>query len=322
MSGGEPLPGDCEDLIAAYCDGLISDQDVRPLEECLLRSEDARRAFVAAFQLHTELHFAMRARRATDVVLQEVCGGALANVPTASRSRLRQHRLLGKPNVVLASLAAGLMLALILAAIFASHLRSPIEALSSAKLLSDRRDGNVAWLVNAQDCQWAGSESEMPGRDMRAGKHLRLQSGLAQIEFDRGARVILQGPAELVLVSGSEARLIYGTLTAHVPTPARGFTILSPQGKVVDLGTEFGLSVDAAGETTVRVFNGLVAAFPISSEAGNRSAVTIAQDQTASIDGRTVSFKTTPRRAELATIHPFHRAFKDRRSSQSCIRFQ
>ncbi len=104
--------------------------------------------------------------------------------------------------------------------------------------------------------------------------------------------MILQGPAELVLVSGSEARLVHGTLTARVPEPARGFTILSPRGKVVDLGTEFGLSVDDAGETTVRVFDGVVAAFPITLEPESTAPVTITQNQTARIDGRTVALRS------------------------------
>jgi hypothetical protein len=155
----------------------------------------------------------------------------------------------------------------------------------------ERRDGNVAWLVNAQDCLWGGSEADMPGRDMRAGKLLRLRRGLAEIEFDRGARVILQGPAELVLNSGSEARLINGTLTARVPPSALGFTILSPGGKVVDLGTEFGLRVDDQGTTTVRVFEGIVAAAPLGTSIGSRVAVTVAEDQTARIDGHTVDLK-------------------------------
>jgi hypothetical protein len=153
--------------------------------------------------------------------------------------------------------------------------------------------GNVAWLVNAQDCRWAETESEMPGRDMRAGKLLRLRRGLAEIEFEGGARVILQGPAELELVSGSEARLLQGTLTARVPPRARGFTILAPRGKIVDLGTEFGLSVDEAGSTTVRVFHGVVAAYPLASSPGSDPAVTIVQDQSARIDGRTVALKST-----------------------------
>jgi hypothetical protein len=49
---------------------------------------------------------------------------------------------------------------------------------------------------------------------MRAGKDLHLIRGLAEIEFDCGARVILQGPAGLRLLSGRSARLLKGTLTA------------------------------------------------------------------------------------------------------------
>jgi FecR protein len=291
MNGGDPLPDSCGELIEAYCDGVISDEEFRLLEAYLLEHESARRAFVAAFHLHTDLHFTMRARRATDAALQRVRASVPSDEPIASRSWLHEHKLMRKPRLVMTTLAASLILAAVFASMFAIRQRSSIEAPVSAKSSNERRDGNVAWLVNAQDCQWAAIESEMPGRDMRAGKLLRLRGGLAQIEFARGARVILQGPAELVLVSGSEARLVHGTLTAHVPTTARGFTILSPRGKVVDLGTEFGLSVDDEGDTTVRVFDGLVVAFPISSEPSTRSAVTIAQDQTARIDGRTVSLK-------------------------------
>jgi hypothetical protein len=293
MIGGEPLTDDCEDLIAAYCDGVISDQDVCLLEGFLLQSEAARHTFVSAFHLHTELHFAIRARRAADVAVRRVCTSTRADASTSSRFRPRSNELASKRYVTIASSAIALILTTVLATIVVTRLRPPSRTPASARPLAARPEDNVAWLVNAQDCRWAAAESEMPGRDMRAGKLLRLQAGLAEIEFDRGARVILQGPAEFVLVSGSEARLVHGTLTAHVPTTARGFTILSPRGKVVDLGTEFGLSVDDDGQTTVRVFNGLVAAFPLSSEPQNRSPVTIAQDQTARIDGRQVSLKPT-----------------------------
>jgi hypothetical protein len=152
---------------------------------------------------------------------------------------------------------------------------------------------NVAWLVNAQDCKWEGGESAMPGRDMRAGKTLRLQSGLAEIEFDRGARLILRGPAGLRLISGNEARLLYGSLTARVPPAARGFTVSSPQGRVVDLGTEFGLSVDAQGSTDVRVFEGTVEASPLAGPAAVGSVVTLHEQQAARIDGPTVTLKET-----------------------------
>ncbi len=291
MNSGEPLAGSCSDLIEAYCDGVIGEEDVRRLEAYLLPNADSRREFVAAFHLHTELQFVMRARRAADGALQRVRASAPAEQEKMASSSIGGRVWQLRPRLMKGALAC-LVFAAVLGALLIVLLRFPVASSALSRSSSDRGDENVAWLVNAQDCQWAQAESEMPGRDMRAGKRLLLKAGLAQIEFDRGARVILQGPAELVLVSGSEARLVHGTLTARVPEPARGFTIISPRGKVVDLGTEFGLAVDDAGETTVQVFDGVVAAFPITSGPDSKAAVTIGQNQTGRIDGRVVELGT------------------------------
>jgi hypothetical protein len=78
-----------------------------------------------------------------------------------------------------------------------------------------------------------------------------------------------------------------------VPAFARGFTVLSPGGKVVDLGTEFGLSVDDGGTTTVRVFKGEVEAFPLVADPVADHGVTVHQNQTAQIDGRTVALDSS-----------------------------
>jgi hypothetical protein len=120
-----------------------------------------------------------------------------------------------------------------------------------------KREPAIAWLVNAQDCRWAG---DGPVGDMQAGRSLRLEQGLAEICFQCGARVVLQGPADFELLSASSARLKRGKITARVPEPAAGFEILSPQGQVIDLGTEFGMAVSDDGATEVYVFEGKVAA--------------------------------------------------------------
>ncbi len=61
----------------------------------------------------------------------------------------------------------------------------------------------IAWLINAQDCRWA--DNQAPGGDMRPGKVLKLQQGLAEIRFNVGAQVVLEGPAALELLSGNSA---------------------------------------------------------------------------------------------------------------------
>jgi hypothetical protein len=86
---------------------------------------------------------------------------------------------------------------------------------------------------------------------------IRLKSGLAQIVFYSGARVVIEGPAELQLVSPSEASCRSGRLMAEVPPQARGFRVRTPQMNVTDLGTAFGLDVRAR-RTELHVFKGSV----------------------------------------------------------------
>src|SRR5206468_5905817 len=86
---------------------------------------------------------------------------------------------------------------------------------------------------------------------------LRLQSGVAEIEFFQGARLCIEGPAEIRLVFAGEAFCRYGRFSAHVPSQARGFRIGTPKGDIVDLGTDFGLDLnDTAPE--LHVFKGEV----------------------------------------------------------------
>src|SRR5262249_41050649 len=113
-------------------------------------------------------------------------------------------------------------------------------------------------LVNAQNCAWA--DGVEPAGNMHAGNVLQIERGLAEIRFQCGARVVLEGPASLELLSERSARLLRGKLTARVSAPAVGFEIVSPQGKVIDLGTEFGVAVSARGATEVYVFQGKVEA--------------------------------------------------------------
>ena len=233
MSGDSPLPQPFDDLIDAYADGEISEADLRRLEACLIESEEARRAFVEDFQLHTELHFAVRARRAADAAIER----SVRRRPCSRHAARVKHRLdrdLGGPvrdgRLSDREHRSGLPDRL------GGHCGIPRARASLPETwpMPCRRarvpGGNIAWLVNAQDCRWAEAESEMPGRDMKAGKQLRLLRGLAEIEFDRGARVILQGPADLELISGGEALLHHGTLTARGSGPgARLHRALAPR---------------------------------------------------------------------------------------------
>ena len=87
---------------------------------------------------------------------------------------------------------------------------------------------------------------------------LELDAGIVRLDFRNGATVTLQGPARFEIISGNSTRLDNGILTASIPESAVGFEVTTPAIDVVDLGTAFGVSVGADGETDVCVFEGEV----------------------------------------------------------------
>ena len=57
---------------------------------------------------------------------------------------------------------------------------------------------------------------------------LKLESGLAQIEFLQGSTVVLEGPVEFEVINPNGGALSLGKLRASVPQVASGFTIELP----------------------------------------------------------------------------------------------
>lgn len=119
----------------------------------------------------------------------------------------------------------------------------------------------VARLTKTRHTRWAPEQvASHQGAHLVAGHQLDLREGVIEITFRGGARVVIEGPAKFQLLSDREGRLAQGNLTAKVDAPASAFVIATPTARVVDLGTEFGVSVDSRGRSKVVVFAGKVAA--------------------------------------------------------------
>jgi hypothetical protein len=112
-------------------------------------------------------------------------------------------------------------------------------------------DDSVAKLSGAKDCVWVTAPPQ-PGEELARGRRLDLRSGFAEVTFDSGAQLVLEGPATLDLRSEWEAEIKRGTVKANVPHEAIGFRVVHATVEVVDLGTEF--SVTAAEDGTAEVF--------------------------------------------------------------------
>jgi hypothetical protein len=135
----------------------------------------------------------------------------------------------------------------------------------------------VGRITGMVDCRWADPETEaILGSHVPLGRRYALTSGLLEISYDSGAKVILQGPVTYEIDSPAGGFLSIGRLTARLEkkSEVRGqrselanqkseirnqqFAVTTPSATVTDLGTEFGVEVDQSGATWSRVFRGKV----------------------------------------------------------------
>ncbi|MEN1679621.1 MAG: hypothetical protein AAGJ46_08505 [Planctomycetota bacterium] len=91
---------------------------------------------------------------------------------------------------------------------------------------------------------------------VRRGDRVEIDKGLVQIDYYSGAKLILHGPCVFVPTGESSGRLESGRLTGNVSVG--DFLLTTPTARVIDLGTEFGVSVNGIEETNVCVFDGEV----------------------------------------------------------------
>jgi hypothetical protein len=96
-----------------------------------------------------------------------------------------------------------------------------------------------------------------PGQRLEPGR-LSLDAGTVEITIQNGARILLEGPATLELLTPLRAYLQAGRAVVHVPQAASGFVLETRDANVLDVGTEFGVKVGPDRGTEVQVYQGSV----------------------------------------------------------------
>lgn len=129
---------------------------------------------------------------------------------------------------------------------------------TAALALFDQSPAPAAILAKAKNCKWGSSAlPTLEGSNLLPGT-LDLLEGMATLRFKSGAEVILEAPVCLEVLSSMECRVKKGTVVAEVPPQAQGFTIITPETRIVDWGTRFGVSAAEDGKCLVHVIEGLV----------------------------------------------------------------
>ena len=267
-------------------DGSLPDNEQAQLRAWLDESTEHYNRFVELSFLHSQLAEQLNSHRSADGVRLE----SLQAVPFEDETELPpihldataltkqkyasaltyvlKHTFTPK-RIAILSTAAAVLLGVVLAIVLLAGPDQKDQVVDASGNASDPGEPGrivptdppaiapiVASLTAEHDAVW----DRRPGEDLFAGQTLQLIDGFAEITTTSGAIAVLQGPCTVEMTdSGSELRVRRGAMVGRCLTPqSKGFTVITPTARVTDLGTEFGVFIDARGSTLAEVFDGEV----------------------------------------------------------------
>lgn len=230
-----------DDLIAEWLAGTLPPERVAELERRLRDDPELRRTLLHQANLDAGLR-----EWATDV------GPASAWTASTGQRPASTHRWSWA-----AMTSLGLAAALAMAAVWW------IKPASSISPRSEQTALGCAILTEAVGADWNSIKNGMRLGDTINTGTLELTHGIVQIEFFSGATLVLEGPAELEIVSPWEVVCLHGKARVRVPPAAIGFRMKTPGMTLVDFGTEFAAEVNRSTQgASVQVFDGEIEARP------------------------------------------------------------
>jgi len=253
-------------LVYAYLDNQASDEEYDRLKAWLQRDPSMRELFIQICMQDQMVYEAVNTsggfvcqpeaaqedrnlslwrelsweeKNAPTVMLDKTSDEAPKIIPDRSRIVPVRHRVNRLSWATIISLAAAMLLMM---TYIYFHPYASIE---------------TATLVDTMNVKWA-EEMRMPGPQGRIKTlvPMTLLQGVARIQMDDGVELVVESPARFELMTSSELRMDYGRVYAYVSEIGRGFTVTTPNSRIVDLGTEFGVEADGTGQTDLHVFQG------------------------------------------------------------------
>lgn len=200
-----------------------------------------------------------------DTATLRSCG--LADEHTAQESKIELlanelNAALPKPpkrryQLILA-IAASLVLATMLPGLWQPE-KAANRVPEARNLAGLENTSEIATITRALDVQWNADQTAPAVLSrLSVGDTMSLEAGQVELIFDQGIELLVTGPASFQLIEPLRVVADRGAFSARVGKNGIGFTIDTPVTSVVDLGTEFGVSISDSGATDVAVFNGKV----------------------------------------------------------------
>ncbi len=223
-------------LVEAWHDDSITPEEILRLEQRLAEEEEARDYLFDIVEIEAALPVA------------------------AARNRQKSMSLPRR----FASMGWAKLAAMFLAGLFlGALLRNSVAPTPTGRIGAAHGDAPSATVTGMLGVSWEAYPSGGAITFQEASGEAGIGAGLVELTFASGVRTVIEGPATFQVLDGNQMRLSRGRLVADVPKGAEGFTVLYPHGRLVDLGTEFGMEVMPDGRSAnFGVFRGEVSLHP------------------------------------------------------------
>ncbi len=265
------VPTELRLLLGAACNGTIDADGMFRLESHLRDDGRAMDYYLDCIELHGDIYRVLKWRRIGQTVPVELPDALPAGRPVlgflgdAAHWTREYFSQPGPLSILAATIFMVCMISILSILPAPTYERSRSNhvcttSTSGTGLRGVDKDGKfkfVARITGLHNCRWADNYlPPLSYAHLGLGRELKLDSGLVQITYYNGAKVVLEGPVEFTVEQKNACRLDVGKLIAKVPKPAAGFTVETPGMSIVDLGTEFAAEVTDAGPTEVHIFVG------------------------------------------------------------------
>ena len=250
-----------EVLIHGYLDGRLSVNEVQELDARIRTEPGARKQFWEVARIHGELRVWGERKAAVGqahVTLEQMFPETATQTPTDVGG---MGRLWGRWTIGVAAAAAFVLLGMEMGRFFPNvgtpSVKTPIAEAAVVRVPEKVQRVPLGRVIAQSRAVYAAGKGPSKGGIFEAGPCEMLE-GLAHVRLENGVDLTLQAPVFFELHDAMRVTLKAGALRALVPEGAHGFTIEAPEARFEDLGTEFGVEVNAQGRSALRVFDGEV----------------------------------------------------------------
>ncbi len=117
----------------------------------------------------------------------------------------------------------------------------------------------IATITRVDGLQWKENTLN-EGDSITMGQSIHIDSGLIEVDLGGRGSLVIEGPAHLDFTSDMESVLHRGSLVMRATQKGHGYTVKTSQGCVIDIGTEFAVTVGEDNVAETHVIEGSVEA--------------------------------------------------------------